>query len=46
VNVYDLIARLYVLADRYESTLRELDAEVEELGAKVAAHLVAMGVKP
>lgn len=41
-----LIARLRVLADRYESTLREIDAEVEELGAKVAAHLTAMGVNP
>jgi type I restriction enzyme M protein len=40
-----LIARLRVLADRYESTGGELDAEVESLGAKVAEHLAAMGVK-
>ena len=40
-----LVARLRVLADRYESTVGELDAEVEELGAKVAEHLAAMGVR-
>jgi type I restriction enzyme M protein len=40
-----LIARLRVLADRYESTLGEIEAQVEELSAKVKAHLAAMGVK-
>ena len=40
-----LIARLRVLASRYESTVSELDAEVEALSAKVAAHLDAMGVE-
>lgn len=40
-----LIARLHVLADRYESTVGELDASVEELSAKVAVHLAAMGVR-
>ena len=40
-----LIKRLYVLADRYEATVDELQVEIEELGAKVAAHLAAMGVK-
>lgn len=41
-----LIGRLRVLAERYDSTLDEIDAEVEALSAKVAAHLAAMGVKP
>jgi type I restriction enzyme M protein len=40
-----LITRLRVLAGRYESTVSELDAEVEALSAKVAAHLDAMGVE-
>ena len=40
-----LIARLHVLANRYQSTVSEIDAEVEKLSAKVAAHLAAMGVK-
>ena len=39
-----LIARLRVLAHRYESTVGELDTEVEALSAKVAGHLKAMGV--
>jgi type I restriction enzyme M protein len=37
-------ARLHVLADRYEVTVVELDAEVQVLSAKVAEHLAAMGV--
>ncbi|MEV6717276.1 class I SAM-dependent DNA methyltransferase [Lentzea sp. NPDC051208] len=40
-----LITRLRVLADRYEATAGELDKSVDELSAKVAAHLAAMGVK-
>ncbi len=40
-----LVARLHVLADRYESTVAEIDAVVEELNARVAAHLAAMGVR-
>lgn len=40
-----LVERLNVLGERYEKTLGDLDAEVEALGAKVSAHLVAMGVK-
>ncbi|MFF0809076.1 type I restriction-modification system subunit M [Streptomyces albogriseolus] len=40
-----LITRLCVLADRYESTVGELDAQLEAHAAKVAAHLAAMGVK-
>lgn len=38
-------ARLHVLADRYEATVGQLDAELEALSAKVAGHLAAMGVK-
>ncbi|MFD9479403.1 type I restriction-modification system subunit M [Streptomyces nojiriensis] len=41
-----LVTRLRVLADRYESTVGERDAQVEALAAKVSAHLAAMGVKP
>lgn len=44
--VQRLIRRLRALADRYESTVDEIDAEVEVLSTKVAAHLAAMGVKP
>ena len=33
-----------VLGDRYEKTVGGLDAEVEALSVKVAAHLAAMGV--
>lgn len=40
-----LVARLRVLADRYERTAGELDTEAEKLGARVAEHLAAMGVK-
>lgn len=39
-----LIARLHVLADRYESTVGEIDAQLESQSAKVAAHLAALGV--
>lgn len=41
-----LIARLGVLASRYEFTSGELDAAIDLLAAKVSAHLAAMGVKP
>ena len=37
-------ARLHVLADRYEATVGQLDAEIETLGVKVERHLAAMGV--
>ena len=40
-----LIARLHVLAERYEVTLVELDHEVAALSARVASHLAAMGVE-
>jgi type I restriction enzyme M protein len=36
--------RLRVLAERYKATVGQLDAEVQVLSAKVANHLVAMGV--
>jgi type I restriction enzyme M protein len=39
-----LIARLHQLADRYEATVGELDAEIETWSAKVSTHLLAMGV--
>jgi type I restriction enzyme M protein len=44
VLVQRLVERLNLLGQRYEKTVGDLDAEVEELGAKVAAHLAAMGV--
>ncbi len=40
-----LITRLRVLADRYESTVGDIEARVEELSAKVTAHLAEMGLK-
>ena len=36
--------RLRVLANRYESTVGDLDAAIEALNAKVSDHLAAMGV--
>ena len=38
-----LTQRIKVLAERYETTLPELSASVEELERKVAAHLAKMG---
>lgn len=43
--VETLIERLNVLAARYVMTLGDLDAEVEGLREKVAAHLAAMGIR-
>lgn len=43
--IQTLVERLRVLAERYEETVGELDREVQALSAKVAAHLVAMGVE-
>lgn len=40
-----LVGRLRVLAERYESTVGELEQAVTELSAKVGAHLAAMGVE-
>jgi len=42
--VRTLIERINRLADRYTETVKDLDNEVAALGAKVAAHLAAMGV--
>ncbi|MDN5896534.1 MAG: N-6 DNA methylase, partial [Nocardioides sp.] len=39
-----LIDRLGMLADRYESTIDGIEAEVETLSAKVRAHIAAMDV--
>ena len=44
VLIQKLVDRLNVLADRYEKTVSELDAEVEALDKKIMAHLAAMGV--
>ena len=41
-----LMERLLELADRYAATLSDIDSQVATLGAKVAEHLAAMGVKP
>ncbi len=38
------VLRLEVLGARYAATVPELDAELERLGAAVAAHLRALGV--
>ncbi|MGO1347360.1 MAG: N-6 DNA methylase [Brevibacterium aurantiacum] len=42
--IQKLVQRLNVLGARYEQTVVDLDAEVDELSAKVAEHLAAMGV--
>jgi len=39
-----LAARIKELAERYQNTLGELDKEVEDLEAKVSAHLKQMGL--
>ncbi|MCA9564683.1 MAG: hypothetical protein KC561_14405 [Myxococcales bacterium] len=39
-----LVSRIHVLGDRYAETVSALDQESEELSAKVAGHLAAMGV--
>ena len=40
----DLVARIQQLGGRYADTVGDLDAEIEKLEAKVAAHLALMGV--
>jgi type I restriction enzyme M protein len=40
----DLVARIQQLGERYAETVGNLDAEREKLEAKVAGHLVSMGV--
>lgn len=41
-----LVDRIQTLGDRYASTVGQLDADLEALEARVAAHLAAMGVEP
>lgn len=41
----DLVARIQQLGERYAETVGDLDAQLEELEAKVAGHLADMGVK-
>lgn len=41
-----LVARLLVLTIRYDEPVGRLSAQVDELSAKVAAHLTAMGIEP
>lgn len=43
--IQELLDRLGVLGERYDKTVGQLDAEIAELSAKVAAHLAAMGVE-
>ncbi|MDR5700717.1 type I restriction-modification system subunit M [Agromyces aerolatus] len=40
-----LVARIQQLGERYAATVADLDFELEELEAKVAGHLAAMGVR-
>ncbi|MCT7294086.1 type I restriction-modification system subunit M [Rhodococcus sp. PAE-6] len=40
----DLVARIQQLGERYAATVPDLDAELDQLEAKVAEHLAAMGV--
>ena len=40
-----LVARIQQLGDRYAETVADLDAELEQLEAKVESHLAAMGVR-
>ncbi len=43
--VQKFTARLRVLAERYEATVGQLDAEIQALSTKVAGHLAVMGVE-
>ncbi|WP_448618261.1 type I restriction-modification system subunit M [Geodermatophilus sp. URMC 65] len=43
---HKLVARLAVLAARYELTVQDIEARMTALSAKVDGHLVAMGLKP
>ncbi|WP_237742164.1 type I restriction-modification system subunit M [Arthrobacter sp. CAL618] len=42
---HNLVGRITQLGERYDVTVGDLEAEFEELGAKVAQHLAGMGVK-
>ncbi len=41
----DLVSRIQQLGERYAATVHDLDAELDRLEAKVAAHLAEMGVE-
>ena len=41
----DLVARIQQLGERYAETVGDLDAELDDLEAKVASHLAVMGVE-
>ena len=41
----DLVARIQQLGERYAATVSDLDSELENLDAKVAGHLAAMGIE-
>jgi type I restriction enzyme M protein len=41
----DLVARLQELGDRYSQTVRQLDESLASIAAKIAGHLLAMGVR-
>ena len=40
-----LVSRIKELGERYDTTFADLEAEVDQLGSKVAEHLADMGVK-
>ncbi len=42
--VFDLVARLKQLGERYRDTLDSLEAALDELNSRVASHLVEMGI--
>ena len=42
----DLVSRIQQVGERYAATVEDLDAELDSLEAKVAAHLAAMGIAP
>lgn len=41
---HNLVGRIKELGERYDETIGDLESEADELSAKVANHLVAMGV--
>ena len=43
--VLDLVGRIQLLGQRYAETVGMLEAEIDDLGTRVAAHLAEMGVK-
>ena len=43
--IQSLVERITELGERYDLTLADVEAEVAELGSKVASHLLSMGVE-